>query len=146
MFLGQYEHNIDQKGRVTIPVRFRELLQDGAYVTQGFDEDLIVMPIPMFERLYNRINQLSLTDPDARLLKRLIFAGADKVEVDKAGRILIPQFLRQYAHLETSATVIGVGDYFEIWCPPLWIIQSNLLQDSTANGKRFSALDLSIQS
>lgn len=146
MFLGQYEHIIDQKGRVTIPARYRDLLEDGAYVTQGFDEDLIVLPTPMFERLYQRVNQLSLTDLDARMLRRLFFSGADRVEVDKAGRILIPQFLRQYAHLETSATVIGVGDYFEIWSPELWNKQSNLLQDAAANAQRFSALDLSIQS
>jgi MraZ protein len=146
MFLGQYEHNIDQKGRVTIPVRYRDLLPDGAYLTQGFEEDLIVLPIPLFESISKRVTQMSWTDPDARLLRRLIFSGADRVDVDKSGRILIPQFLRQYAHLDSSATVIGVGDYFEIWSPELWKMQSNLLQDATANNQRFAALDLSIQS
>lgn len=145
MFLGQYEHTIDTKGRVTIPARYRDLLAEGAYVTQGFEEDLLVLPNSLFDRLYQRVNQMNLTDPAARLLRRLIFSGADRLEVDKAGRILIPQFLRDFAHLDTAAIVIGVGDYFEIWSPDLWAKQKDMLQDVEANSQRFAALDLSIQ-
>jgi MraZ protein len=144
MFLGQYEHTIDEKGRMTIPARFRGLLAEGAYITQGFDENLIVLTAPIFDRVYQRINQLSMTDPDARLLKRLLFANAVQVDVDKAGRILIPQFLRMSTLLESGAYVVGVGDYFEIWAPTTWITQSNLMQNPGANAQRFAALDLTI--
>lgn len=145
MFLGQYEHTIDEKGRMTIPARFRELLLDGAYITQGFDQNLIVLPTSDFEHISQRVNMMSMTDPTARQLKRLIFSHADHLEVDKAGRILIPQFLRQASRLDSAATVVGVGDYFEIWAPELWQEHSQQLLDAEANTQRFAALDLSVK-
>lgn len=147
MFLGQYEHSIDEKGRLTIPVRYRELLaMEGAYVTQGFDRNLMVITTSAFDEMYARINQLSMTDMNARLLKRLIFSSADRVEVDKVGRILIPQFLRQAANLNGEAVIVGVGEYFEIWSRSMWEEQQVLLQDTSATSERFNALDLSIRS
>ena len=142
MFLGQYEHIIDEKGRMTIPARFRELLADGAFITQGFDQNLIVMTTSSFNRIYERVTQMSLTDPNARQLRRLMFSSADRVDFDKAGRILIPQFLRQANCLENGAMVVGVGNYFEIWSPDLWKKQNNLLQDAEANNQRYATLDL----
>lgn len=142
MFLGQYVHSIDDKGRVTIPARYRELLEEGAYITQGFDLNLFVLTTSSFERIYQRVNQMSLTDPAARQLKRLIFSHAVRAETDKAGRILIPQFLRQAAHLKGSAVVVGVGNYFEIWSPDLWEEQYIQLQDNETNTQRFAALDI----
>lgn len=144
MFLGQYEHTIDEKGRMTIPARFRDLLQNGAYITTGFDHNLMVLTADSFEKIYDRVNHLSMTDPTARQLKRLIFSNADRVEIDRAGRILIPQKLRETVQLKTDAVVLGVGDYFEIWSPDLWLQQNELLNDTEANAQRFSALDLSI--
>ncbi len=144
MFLGQYEHTIDEKGRLTIPARYRDLLQDGAFITQGFDENLMVLTSSSFELIYERVNRMSMTNPTARQLKRLIFAHADRVEVDRAGRFLIPQFLRQAAGLEGTAILVGVGDYFEIWSPELWNEEYATLQDAEANGQRFAALDLSV--
>ncbi len=143
MFLGQYSHNLDGKGRLIIPARFRELLANGAYVTQGFDRNLMVLTPESFERIYQRVNEMSITDPAARQLKRLIFAAADRVEADRAGRIRIPQFLREIAGLNNGAIVVGVGDYFEIWAPETWQAQTTLLQDVDANSERFAALDLS---
>jgi MraZ protein len=145
MFLGRYEHNIDEKGRLTIPARFRELLENGAYVTQGFDRNLMVLTAPAFERISQRVNQLSMTDPVARQLKRLIFAGAERCEFDRAGRMLLPQFLRESVHLNGAAIVVGAGDYIEIWSPEQWAEQNELLQDAEANAQRFAALDLSFQ-
>lgn len=145
MFLGQYEHTIDEKGRLTIPARFRDLLENGAFITQGFDENLMVLTNASFEIIYARVNRMSMTNPTARQLKRLIFSHADRVEVDRAGRILIPQFLRQAAQLESAAVLVGVGDYFEIWSPGRWNEESVLLQDTEANGQRFSALNLSVE-
>lgn len=144
MFLGQYEHTIDEKGRMTIPARFRELLEEGAYVTQGFDSNLIVLPTAAFQQVYQRVNQLSMTDPTTRQLKRLIFSYATRIEFDKAGRILLPQFLRETAGLDGAAVVVGVGDYFEIWSVQHWSDQNNNLRDADANSQRFAALDLSL--
>lgn len=144
MFLGQYHHTIDNKGRLTIPARFRELLAaEGAYITLGFDQNLMVLTVPSFDQIYQRINHTSMTDPTARLLKRLIFSGADQVGVDKTGRILIPQFLREAAELDSEAVVVGVGDYFEIWSPELWAGQMAQIEDAEANAQRFMALDIS---
>lgn len=144
MFLGQYHHNIDEKGRLTIPARFRDLLAaEGAYILQGFDHNLMVLTAPSFESISLRVSQMSLTDPTARLLKRLIFSTADRVEVDRVGRILIPQFLRQSAGLDGDAVIVGSGSYFEIWAPEVWDQQMSQLQDIEANAQRFVSLDLS---
>ena len=144
MFLGQYEHAIDDKGRVTIPARYRELLVDGAYITLGFDQNLIVLTPLIFDQISQRVNLMNMADPLARQLRRLIFSNAERVEADKLGRILIPSFLRQSAQLDTGAVVVGVGSHFEIWAPDLWNRQSETLRDAEANQQRFSVLDLTI--
>lgn len=86
---------------------------------------------------------MSMTEPNARLLKRLLFSSAERVEVDKAGRILIPEFLRTAAGLEGEAVVVGAGDYVEVWNSTLWDEQLSQLQDAEANIQRFAVLDLS---
>jgi MraZ protein len=146
MFLGRYEHAIDEKGRVTIPVRYRELLENGAFVCQGFDRNLMVLTASSFDQISERVNETSLTDPIARQLKRLIFSSAERCEFDRAGRLLLPQFLREAAQLEENAILVGVGDYFEIWSPTLWALQNETLQDADANMQRFAALNLSLRS
>ncbi len=143
MFLGRYHHTLDKKGRLTIPARFRDALEGGAYLVQGFDRNLMVLTPPVFERIYRRVNALSMTDPVARQLKRLIFSAASPVEVDRAGRILIPPYLREAIALEGEAVVVGVGDYFEIWPATAWEEQMAVLQDAEANAQRFAALDIS---
>ena len=143
MFFGQYAHTLDDKGRLTIPARFRELLEAGAYITQGFEENLMVLTKPAFEIISQRVNGMSITDPTARVLKRLIFATADLVEVDKSGRIRVPQFLLEQAKLKEEVIVVGVGDYFELWSPDNWGRQAVELQNTVANAQRFAALDLS---
>jgi len=145
MFLGRYEHTVDDKGRVTIPARYRELLENGAYVTQGFDHNLIVLPAPSFENMYLHVNDLSMTDPTARQLKRFIFANAERCDFDRAGRMLLPQFLRDAAQLDGAAILVGVGDYFEIWSPKNWALQNELLQDTEITTQRFAALNLPIR-
>ena len=144
MFLGQYEHSIDDKGRMTIPARYRELLEGGAYITQGFDQNLIVMTPDTFDQIYKRVNQMNTTDPLARQFRRFFFSNAEKVEADKLGRILIPAFLRETSGLDTSAVVVGVGSHFEIWAPHLWKKQTETLNDPALNEQRFSVLDLTI--
>jgi MraZ protein len=146
MFLGQFQHNLDEKGRLMIPARFREMLEGGAYITQGFDRCLMVMTEAYFQQVYERINAMNLADPTARLLRRLILSNAYPVEVDKIGRILMPQNLRQFIGLDGEAIVAGQGEYFEIWTSSDWNMQMVQIHDTEANNQRFSTLDLSSQS
>ena len=144
MFLGQYQHNLDDKGRLMIPSRFRDLLAGGgAFITQGFDKCLMVMTESYFKQVYDRIEAMNLADPTARLLRRLILSNAYGVEVDKVGRILVPQNLRTFLQIEGEAIVAGQGEYFEVWKPTDWNEQMAQLQDAAANAARFSTLDLS---
>ena len=143
MFLGQFQHNLDDKGRLMIPARFRELLAAGAFITQGFDKCLMVMTDVYFKQVYDRINAMNLADPTARLLRRLILSNAYPVEVDKVGRILVPQNLRQVITLESEAIIAGQGEYFEVWTPALWNEQMAELQNIETNNQRFATLDLS---
>jgi MraZ protein len=144
MFLGQYNHTIDDKGRITFPSRLRELLVDGAYITQGFDQNLVVMTSVRWNLLYERINKMNMTDPELRNLRRFMFAMAAKVEFDSAGRFIIPQALKDIAHLDGNAVVVGVGDDIEIWAPEFWEEQKRKLDDPAANAQRFNTLDLSL--
>jgi len=147
MFLGQFQHNLDDKGRLMIPARYRDLLAAGAFITQGFDKCLMVMTDNYFQQVYDRINNMNLADPTARMLRRLILSNAYPVEVDKVGRILVPQNLRAFLGIATEGsgelTVAGQGDYFEVWTPAEWKTQMEKLQDVEANEQRFSTLDLS---
>lgn len=143
MFLGQFQHNLDDKGRLMIPARFRELLAAGAFITQGFDKCLMVMTDVYFKQVYDRISAMNLADPMARLLRRLILSNAYPVEADKVGRILVPQNLRQVITLESEAIVAGQGEYFEVWTPAAWNEQMAQLQDLETNDQRFAMLDLS---
>ena len=143
MFLGQYQHNLDEKGRLMIPARYRELLVAGAFITQGFDKCLMVMTGMYFQQVYERINAMNLADPTARLLRRLILSNAYPVETDKVGRILVPQNLRQVIALDGEAIVAGQGEYFEVWNPVDWNAQMDQLQDVETNNQRFATLDLS---
>ena len=144
MFLGNFQHNLDDKGRLMIPARFRELLEGGAYITQGFDKCIMVLTEDYFKQVYERIEAMNLADPTARLLRRLILSNAYPVEVDKVGRILVPQNLRAFLGIENGElTVAGQGEYFEVWTPALWNEQMAELQKTEANNARFSTLDLS---
>ncbi len=143
MFLGQFQHNLDDKGRLMIPARFRELLEGGAFITQGFDKCLMVMTETHFKQVYDRIEAMNLADPGTRSLRRLLLSNAYPVEVDKVGRILVPQNLRTFLQIEGEAIVAGQGEYFEVWKPAEWNVQMALLQDAEANNQRFATLDLS---
>jgi MraZ protein len=148
MFLGEYRHSIDNKDRLTVPVRYRELLDDGAYILRGFDRNLMVLTTKAFEAISHRIDQMSLTDPLARSLRRLIIGSASRLEIDKAGRILIPDFLCQKAGItcDHEAVLVGQGNYFEIWSSEEWVLQQKTLDEAEANTERFKVLDLSTSS
>jgi MraZ protein len=145
MFLGEYRHSIDNKDRLTVPVRFRELMADGAYILRGFDRNLMVLTPKAFDAISHRLDQMSLTDPLARALRRLIIGSANRLEVDKVGRILIPDFLCQKAGLscDKETILVGQGSYFEIWSADEWALLQEAMDQAEANTERFKVLDLS---
>ncbi|MBE3068572.1 MAG: division/cell wall cluster transcriptional repressor MraZ [Chloroflexi bacterium] len=142
MFLNQYQHSFDDKGRLTIPSKFRELPAEGAFVVQGLDRNLMVLPPAVFQLLYDRLMAMNLTDPTARLLRRIILGNALQVMPDGAGRILLSPNLKEYADLKENVIFVGQGDYFEIWSPELWKEQEVQVSNAEANAQRFAALDL----
>jgi MraZ protein len=143
MFLGQFVHSIDSKGRITIPVGFRAALASGAYVTQGFERNLVVYTTEDFQRMAQRAATLTTTNPEARAIRRVIFGRAADIGLDSAGRILVPTFQREYAQLEGEATIVGAGEYFEIWSSELWSGELASVSDPEVNAKRFTEFDLS---
>jgi MraZ protein len=142
MFLGRYEHTIDEKGRITIPAKFREALGNTVVITQGYDGNLQALPPDLFDLISNRVRSISVLDPNSRRLRRILFSNAERVEFDKAGRILLPAFLRETANLKETAVLVGSGEYFELWSPENWHTQQTSLNDIEANEQRLSALDL----
>jgi len=127
-----------------IPARYRDLLAAGAFITQGFDKCLMVMTDAYFKEVYERINNMNMADASARMLRRLILSNAYPVEVDKVGRILVPQNLREFLGIASGElAVTGQGEYFEVWTPADWKTQMDKLQDVEANQQRFATLDLS---
>lgn len=146
MFLGEYRHNLDSKERLTIPSKYRDDLTDGLYVVLGFDLSLMAMPPETFEKVLNRLQALNIADPDVRLLNRRILGSATQVDMDKNGRMLIPEFLRHKAGLEKELILVGQGSYFEIWSPLEWAKQEAAQLDTEANNQRFKVLDLRLGS
>ena len=129
MFLGEFEHTIDDKGRVAIPARFREELSEGLVLTRGFDPCLQAFPRAKWQDLSSKVSSLSLGSPIARTLRRVLFSNAAEVEVDRQGRILIPQNLREYAKLAEQVVITGMDDYFELWSGNQW----NLVLEQMSN-------------
>lgn len=142
MFLGQFGHTIDEKGRMTIPSGYRELLDGSAYVTRGLEQNLLVLPPDRFDQLAGSISDSSMTDADGREFRRWIFSSAVRVDVDKAGRVLIPQFLRTFANIGNDAMVVGNGTYFEIWSTELWQKHEAEQNDPERTANRFSTISV----
>jgi len=120
VFIGEYRHSVDGKGRVAIPARFRPALAQAPVITRWLDACLAIFPGPDFERLAEKVAALPLGDGDARSLRRTVFAHAFEVEVDGQGRVLVPPPLREWAGLGTDAVVVGGHDHVELWTPDAW--------------------------
>lgn len=122
MFLGEYSHTIDNKGRVAIPAKLRDAFADGLVMAKGFDRCVTVYPMSEWRNMAARLAELPVTRSDARRLNRYTFANAFDVELDKQGRVIIPLTLRDYAEIGTESEVVvaGVHQYLEIWNKDLW--------------------------
>jgi MraZ protein len=144
MLLGQYQLFMDIDRSLVIPEPLRVLFADGAYVTRGFEKNLMIMSDRVFREKYQRVMALNIADPLARLLLRLILGNASRLEISRSGHVLIPQDLLTFAGLETDVLLVGQGDYLEVWSPAQWEKQSAILLDTEANAERFAHLDLTL--
>ncbi len=115
MFMGEYNHTIDAKGRLIIPSKFREILGDAFVVTKGLDGCLFVYDNEEWKRFEEKLRSLPITNKEARQFVRFFLAGATEAEVDKQGRILIPNVLREFAEITKDVVLVGVGSRIEIW-------------------------------
>jgi MraZ protein len=120
MLLGEYQHSLDTKGRITIPSRLRDGLGERFVVTKGLDSCLFVYPLAEWAALEEKLRSLPLTRSDARSFVRLLFSGAVECEPDKQGRVLLPPNLRSHARLEKDVYLLGVSNRVEIWDKEIW--------------------------
>lgn len=120
MFMGEFQHSIDAKGRLIIPAKFREKLGENFVVTRGLDGCLFGYPQDEWEKLEAKLTEMPLAKKDARLFVRFFYSAATECELDKQGRINIPQSLRQHANLEKSCVIVGVSNRIEIWDETRW--------------------------
>lgn len=118
--MGEFQHTLDEKGRMIVPVKFRDGLGTSFVVTRGLDKCLFVYPMSEWEMLEQKLKSLPMTRADARSFVRFFFSGATECELDKQGRILIPATLRDYANLTRDAIVLGVSNRVEIWSDTVW--------------------------
>ena len=115
MFMGEYNHTIDTKGRMIIPAKIREQLGDLRIVTKGLDDCLAIYTQEAWKKISDALQSQSSTKASVRALKRFVFGSAAELEYDKQGRVLIPVPLREYASLDKQAVIVGAGDHVEIW-------------------------------
>ena len=120
MFIGEYTHSIDQKKRLAIPVRFRKDLGKEAVVTRGLDGCLWLYPLREWEVLADKLGKLPIGQPQARGFARAMLAGATEVELDRLGRILLPDYLKQYASLQKNVVITGLYNRIELWDEAKW--------------------------
>lgn len=121
MFLGEFSHTLDTKGRLTIPAKFRERLDAGLVVTRSpMDRCLLLFPMAEWEQIAAKVSALPLADPRSAQLRRAFFSAAEDLTPDKQGRILVSQRLRELAQIEAEVIVAGVNTFVELWRPDLW--------------------------
>lgn len=120
MFMGEHQHAVDSKGRLIMPVKFREDLGESFIVTRGLENCLFVYPLQEWQLLTEKLKALPFTRADARAFMRFFFSGAVNCELDRQGRILIPNNLREHAKLIKDVMVIGVSSRVEIWSQEVW--------------------------
>ena len=132
LFLGEFEHSIDDKSRLAVPARFRAALEDGLVITRGLDRCLVIYDSESWRLMAERVRTLNPWQADARRMQRHFFSGAVPAQPDKLGRIVIPQFLRAYAQLENDVVVVGLADRIEVWARAAWDRERNASERDSA--------------
>ncbi|HOA80288.1 MAG TPA: division/cell wall cluster transcriptional repressor MraZ [Defluviitaleaceae bacterium] len=142
MFMGEYQHTIDNKGRLIIPAKFREELGDSFVVTKGLDSCLFVYPNSEWRIFEEKLRSLPITNSNARKFVRFFLAGAVECNVDKQGRILIPNNLRTYSGLDKDVILIGVTNRVEIWSKDNWDDYNNEAFDASELAENMQELGI----
>jgi len=134
MFMGEYSHSLDKKGRIIVPSSFRQVLtekyEDKFVITRGLDNCLSVYPPDEWKEIEVKLSKLPITNKNARVLKRFLTSGAIECVLDKQGRIMIPQNLRSYAGITHDVVLIGVSEKIEIWSKEKWETHSKKAEES----------------
>lgn len=120
MFIGEYKHSIDDKGRIAVPVKFRKIITKGAVITRGLDNCLFLYTKEEWKKLADKLVALPISKSNTRAFSRLMLAGAMDVELDKQGRAIVPEYLRKYAGLGKKAVIAGLYNRLEIWDEDKW--------------------------
>jgi MraZ protein len=143
MLIGEYQHNLDAKKRLAIPSKFRKELGEGAVLTRGLDNCLFVFPLPQWNQLAEKLGNLPMSQQGTRAFARLLLSGAVEVEFDSLGRILIPEYLKNYAGLKKNAVVTGVHTRLEIWDSEKWTsYKEKLEKDSDSIAEKLGELGM----
>ena len=141
MFIGEFHHTLDDKGRMAVPIKFRAALAEGAVVTRGLDRSLFLYPKSEWEKLAEKLAALPMGQADTRAFARLMLAGAMEVEIDKSGRVNVPEYLRTYAGLSKDVVVAGLYNRMEIWDEGTWkTYAAQTEQQGNAIAERLSGL------
>lgn len=133
MFIGEYHHTIDEKGRIIIPSKFRDELGDSFIITRGIENCLFVYSMDNWNKICDKLNSLPFTKKDARVFNRFFMSGATSVELDKQGRVNISSPLIQYANISKDCVIIGTGDRLEIWSQEDWALFFNSSKDNMSD-------------
>lgn len=133
MFIGEYKHTIDEKGRLAVPVKFRAQLSGGAVVTRGLDSCLFLYTEEEWKKLAEKLANLPINKANTRAFARLMLAGAMDVSLDKQGRIILPDYLRKYASVGKSVVVAGLYNRLEIWDETKWEEYKNGTEGSSGD-------------
>ncbi len=131
MFIGEFKHSIDEKGRVSLPAKFRAGLASGCVVTRGLDKCLWVYPNDEWQKLAEKIADLPITQKNARSFSRLMLAGASDASLDRVGRVNLPLYLRDYADIKKDVVIVGIYSRIEIWPADVW---ANFKKEMEENG------------
>ena len=129
VFLGEFQYSVDEKGRLTIPAKFRRPLLEGMVITRGLDHNLVIYPLSEWDKLVQQVSNLPYAESGARNFRRLVFSSASDVEPDRQGRINIPSHLLEFAGISKEVIVAGVNAYIELWSPERWEAVRKALED-----------------
>ena len=133
MFIGEYSYTIDNKGRLAMPTKFRAQLAEGCVVTRGLDNCLFIYPKSDWEKLAQKLAELPLSQADARAFARLMLAGAMDVKLDRAGRVILPTYLRDFAKIKKQVVVTGLYNRLELWNQEDWEKYKNQAEENSSD-------------
>lgn len=131
MLIGEYQHTLDPKKRLAIPAKLRKIFGERAILTRGLNNCLVLYPLEQWQKLTDKLGQLSVGQGDTRSFLRLMFSGAVEVELDQLGRVLVPDFLKNYAGLKQRVAIVGVYDRLEIWDEERWEVYKAEVEKNT---------------